>query len=193
MLKEERRQLKRETGTVPEAPHSNVRSRRRRIWIGVFAAFASVAIGYAVLRSTAASRVPDVEMTTIRGEQLRLTDFRGGPVLIVFWASDCAPCIAEIPELVQLHREWSGHGLRLIAVAMVYDLPSRVLALTTAAGVDYRVVLDLRGTIAEAFDRIDAVPTAILIGPDGNVLERRTGPIDFKALRVRLLRMLGDS
>jgi thiol-disulfide isomerase/thioredoxin len=164
-----------------------------RILIGAFGAFASVAIGSAVLRYIAASRVPDAEMTTIRGEQLRLTDFRGGPVLIVFWASDCAPCIAEIPELVRLDRELSGHGLHLIAVAMAYDLPSRVLALTAAAGVDYRVVLDLRGTIAESFDRIDAVPTAILIGPDGNILERRTGPIDFKALRVRLLRMLGDS
>ena len=150
-------------------------------------------LGLEALRFDVGNRSPEVEMTTVKGERVKLSDLRGGPVLIVFWASDCGPCIAEIPELISLDRDFGGRRVHLIAVAMAYDLPSRVLALTAAAGVSYRVVLDVRGTIASVFGRVEVVPTAFLIGPDGLIVQRKTGPLDFGELRVRLLRMLGDS
>lgn len=136
--------------------------------------------------------VADVRFTTVQGEQLRLADLRGHPVLVSFWASDCGPCIAEIPELVRLHRELGTEGLQLLAVAMSYDLPSRVLALIQSADVPYRVILDLGGTIAAAFGHVDRVPMAFVIGREGAVLQRIEGPIDFASLRRQLLPMLRE-
>lgn len=135
---------------------------------------------------------PEVEMTTIRGERLRTSDMRGDPILIVFWASDCGPCITEIPELIRVDRELTGRGFHVIAVAMAYDLPSRVLSLVASAGISYRVVLDLGGRIAAAFGPVRFVPTAVLIGPDGAIMDRMTGPLDVNRLRTRLLPMLRD-
>lgn len=135
---------------------------------------------------------PDVSFVTVQGEHLRLSDLRGGPVLITFWASDCGPCLSEIPDLDKLQREWSTRGLQLIAVAMRYDLPSRVWSLVQSARPSYRVVLDSSGALAAAFGRVSAVPTTFLIAPDGTLRERLVGPIDFATVRHHLFMMLGD-
>lgn len=163
---------------------------RRLVAAGVIAAVC--ATGVVVWFCFKPDVAPELEMTTVRGERLRLSEFRDDPILIVFWASDCGPCIGEIPELIRLDRELSGRGFHVIAVAMAYDLPSRVLSLIASAGVSYRVILDLGGRIAAAFGQIRAVPTAVLIGPDGVILDRISGPLDFTRLRVRLLPMLRD-
>ena len=163
----------------------------RRVIVGcVIAAVGAAGLG--VRLGLTPDTAPQLEMTTVRGERLRLSDLRGDPVLIVFWASDCGPCIREIPELDRMDRELRAHGLHVIAVAMAYDLPSRVLSLTASAGVSYRVILDLGGRIAAAFGQIRAVPTAVLIGPDGVILDRVAGALDFARLRDQLLPMLRD-
>ncbi len=135
---------------------------------------------------------PDVSYVTVRGQQLRLSELRGRAVLMTFWASDCRPCLAEIPELDQLQREWSTPGLEVIAVAMQYDLPSRVWALVEAARIPYQVVLDSSGALATAFGGISGVPTTFLIAPDGTIHDRWSGPLDFARVRRRLTSMLGE-
>ncbi len=136
---------------------------------------------------------PDITLITVRGERFRLADWRGRPILVSFWASDCGPCIKEMPELDRLHAEFAPRGLQLIAVAMDYDLPSRVLALVEAARVPYRVTLDSTGAIAAAFGGVRGVPAAFLIAPDGIIGARWLGPLDFSAVRRRIVGLLGES
>jgi thiol-disulfide isomerase/thioredoxin len=56
---------------------------------------------------------PDFEITDLDGDRHRLSDFRGTPVFINFWATWCVPCLAELPEIYALHEEY---GDRLVVL-----------------------------------------------------------------------------
>lgn len=163
---------------------------RIRIWLGGIAAAGILSLVAVALRS--APSAPDLAFTTITGESMRLSDFQGHPVLVTFWASDCGPCIAEIPTLDRLYRDYSEDGFHLIAIAMHYDLPSRVVALVQAAHVAYPVVLDPAAEIAGAFGGVPGVPMAFLIAPDGTIRDRISGAIDFAAVREKIRNWLGE-
>lgn len=59
---------------------------------------------------------PNFEFSTFEGERLRLSDFRGRPAVVNFWASWCGPCRAEMPELEAALRRYDYRGLAVIGV-----------------------------------------------------------------------------
>lgn len=165
---------------------------RRIVWLALSGWLLLSGLGLALEQVLQPQPVLEVAFVTVGGEHVRLSEWRGQPVLVTFWASDCGPCIAEIPELETLQTEYGKQGLRVIAIAMKYDLPSRVLALTQSAGVSYRVALDSTGTIAKAFGGVEGVPTTFLIASDGRLCERWVGPLDFPVVRHRVLTAHGE-
>ncbi|WP_348759482.1 TlpA family protein disulfide reductase [Candidatus Methylocalor cossyra] len=150
----------------------------------------AAAIAALVLWKTAGDTVPDVEFVTLTGERIRLRDWRGDPVLVTFWATDCRPCLEEIPDLSELHRTYAGRGLHVIAVAMHYDPPNRVLAVAREARLPYRVALDPLGRIAQALGPVPGVPASFLVGPDGRLILRRLGKLRAEELRGTLEALL---
>jgi peroxiredoxin len=136
---------------------------------------------------------PEVEFATIKGERIKLRDLRGHPVLVAFWASDCRACLEEMPDLAALYRDYSARGFQLIAVAMPYDPPNRVLAMAEARQLPYKVALDPLGALTQAFGGVQLVPDSFLIGPDGRIALHRLGRLRAEDLRPRLERLLGES
>lgn len=151
---------------------------------------AAVCVAGAWLVATAPERAPEVTFKTIDGRRLDLGHYQGRPVLVTFWATTCPVCVEEIPELAALYREASGRGLEIIAVAMSYDPPSRVLRLAREFPIPYPVALDLDGRVAAAFGEVSATPTSFLVGPDGFILGEQVGAVDLEALRSQLDELL---
>lgn len=135
-------------------------------------------------------RAPDVAFTTLEGDAIRLSDLRGAPTLVTFWATTCVTCIQEIPHLQALQRDYSDRGFNVIAVAMEYDPPNQVQALAEARELIYPVAMDRDGSIARAFGDVRLTPTTFLIGPDGQVLQRRLGMFDEERMRQQIERLL---
>jgi peroxiredoxin len=102
------------------------------------------------------SEAPDSTFTTITGKKITLQQLRGKPVLVTFWATDCPSCIKEIPYLINFYRQYHDLELEIIAIAMNYDPPSRVVAMTQAKQIPYDVVLDLKSEHAQAFGPVHA-------------------------------------
>lgn len=153
-------------------------------------------LGIVLLASVVAwwrHQAPTASFTSIRGERVALADLRGRPVLVTFWASDCRTCLLEIPEFDRLHRDYAPRGVRVVAVAMAYDPPGRVLSLVRDTGLGYTVVLDSDARLAAQFGNVGWVPTTFLIAPDGSVRQRMIGALDFGRLRQSLEDLLGDS
>ncbi len=121
------------------------------------------------------SPAPDVTFTTITGEKIQLADLQGNPVIITFWATDCASCIKEIPDLIDLYNQFHSKGLEIIAVAMYYDLPNHVVEMTKAKQLPYDVALDIDAKHAKAFGEIQFIPTTFLISPNGHIVMQKTG------------------
>jgi peroxiredoxin len=136
---------------------------------------------------------PDITLATVDGGRLALTSLQGRPLLVTFWATTCRSCIKEIPQLIDLYRELSPRGLEVVAIAMPYDPPSRVLAMRQARAIPYIVALDIDAAAARAFGDVRLTPTSFLIAPDGRVVYRQIGPLDMNRLRQDILAMPVES
>jgi peroxiredoxin len=133
---------------------------------------------------------PDISLHGIDGQKLRLSSYRGRPLLVTFWATTCPGCLSELPHLIDLYRELAPQGLEIIGVAMDYDPPNQVLALRNARRIPYPIALDIHADAAHAFGDVRLTPTAFLIAPDGRIVYRKTGVISTARLRDTILSML---
>lgn len=129
---------------------------------------------------------PAVTFSSINGEQLKLADLRGKPVLITFWATDCANCVKEIPHLIDLYQRYQAQGFKIIAVAMYYDIPSHVVEMTRQKAIPYTVALDLNADLAKAFGHVQLTPTTFLIAPDGLIATKIVGAFDLPGLQHQI-------
>jgi cytochrome c biogenesis protein CcmG/thiol:disulfide interchange protein DsbE len=121
---------------------------------------------------------PAYQGKTLQGEYLALTDFRGKVVLLNVWATWCAPCRKELPELVALHEKHGPQDFTVLGVSV--DRPGargRLEAMVRQFGLGYPIVHDPDGTGLDAFV-IQGYPTSFLIGRDGTLLWRRDGIIE---------------
>ncbi|MBS3965611.1 MAG: TlpA family protein disulfide reductase [Methylomonas sp.] len=146
-----------------------------------------LAIAYSQMASV--TPAPDIRFTTIKGEQLSLADLRGKPVLVTFWATDCPGCIREIPHLIALQQEFAPSGLAIVAIAMDYDPPNRVVAMAEQKQLPYYVTLDPDASHARAFGNIRLTPTTFLIDRAGHIVWRTVGVFDLDEMRHRLTRL----
>jgi len=130
---------------------------------------------------------PDVRLTAIGdGTARQLSALAGQTVIVNFWATSCAPCVRELPQLADTYREYAGRGLAVWAVAMPYDRPDLVADFAARFALPFPVALDLDGAIANAFDHVALAPTTFLIDRQGRIVKRWVGTIDFADLHARL-------
>jgi peroxiredoxin len=139
-----------------------------------------------------APQAPDVGYTLLDGRVQHLAQLRGHVVLVNFWASDCAPCVQELPRLAQSWRRFAPRGFDALAVSMRYDPPAQAIAFARSRALPFGVVIDLTGEVAAAFGRVDATPTTVLIDKRGREVARWAGPIDFDELDRRLARLVAE-
>lgn len=119
------------------------------------------------------------------GSVQRLADLKGKWVVVNFWATWCAPCVKEIPEIAVFARE-QGDKTRVLGVALDWDDEKQVKAFARKVGHTYPLVL---GTDAseKAFGKMKGLPTTIVYDPAGNVAYQKTGTVT-KELLLRIVK-----
>lgn len=136
---------------------------------------------------------PDFELPDLRdGKKARLSQHRGKVVILDFWASWCAPCRKEMPELEKLYRDFAGRGLRVVAVNIDEDTAAARRFLDDVK-VSFAVLHDGEQKVATQYD-LPTMPTSFVLGADGKVHAVHAGfrPEDVPKLRAEveaLLRM----
>ena len=146
-----------------------------------------IAIGAGVTFSlNAAKAAPEVTFVNLQGTKIALSSLRGKVVMVNFWATSCATCIKEMPQMVDTFKRYHDQGLDFVAVAMTYDPPSYVLNFTQTRQLPFTVALDPQSSLAKAFGDVSMTPTTFLIDKQGKIIKRYVGEPDFPALR-RLL------
>ena len=151
-------------------------------------------IGYAVYAGVVRNDpAPAVTFTSIEGERISTADLRGRVVLVNFWATDCAVCLKEMPQLVETYKKHRARGFELIAVAMRHDPPNYVLSYVSKNALPFKVALDPMGVLAKAFDDVMLTPTTIVIDKRGNIVSRILGEPDFAKLDRLIVEKLAES
>lgn len=147
-------------------------------------------VASAVIRLSGDEKAPEITFDIIDGRQLSLESLHGRPVLINFWATTCPVCIREMPDLIELYKHLHPKGLEIIGVAMAYDPPNYVLAMSRHWQIPYPVALDIDASAARAFGQVSLTPTSILVSPQGRIVQRKIGAIDREAWRKTIQQML---
>ncbi|MBI1878835.1 MAG: TlpA family protein disulfide reductase, partial [Chloroflexi bacterium] len=120
---------------------------------------------------------PDFALPTLDGEIVRLSDFKGKPVLLNFWATWCGPCRAEFPDFQKASVD-NADTLVIIGINNTStDQKDQVPAFVEEFGATFPIVLDETGETAKAYG-ILGLPTSIFIDRNGNISEIFTGPIN---------------
>jgi peroxiredoxin len=163
------------------------------IAIVAFAAALIGALAFLWVSPSGVKRSPDVAVTTLDGASLKLATLRGRPVLVTFWATTCPGCVAEMPHLVQLYRQFNPRGLGIVAIAMSYDPPKQVREMVRRRKLPYTVALDAEGAAAKAFGDVQLTPTTFLVAPDGRIVQQTLGELDMAKLRARIDAMLSPA
>lgn len=124
--------------------------------------------GVAVAKVPAIGTVaPDFTLRSSLGKNLKLSEYRGQVVMINFWATWCASCRQEMPELNRLHEQYQRAGFVLLGVN-VDDNPKAAQELSVQLGIRFPVLFDSAKQVSGRYD-IDAMPSTLLIGRDGTL------------------------
>lgn len=113
---------------------------------------------------------PAFTLPSLDGEVHALTDYRGRPVLINFWASWCPPCRVEMPDLVKAYEANKEMGFVILAVDLTFqDSLPEVEAFVEEFGMIFPVLLDHSGEVTNRLYRLRALPMSIFVDREGVV------------------------
>ncbi len=156
--------------------------KRRSLLIGGAGAAAAVAgVGGALWQSRTAELQPEASFWALRferpeGGELALTGLRGQPFLLNFWATWCAPCVAEMPLLDKFHQAHRGRGWQVVGLAV--DSPTPVRSFLKSRPVSFPVGLagldgvELARTLGNS---TGALPFSVLFNAAGQAVKHKLG------------------
>lgn len=151
-------------------------------WIAIFGC---IAVGVWFFKVETYPIVDNVVFKTMTAKPFVLKQ-QGRVTVVTFWATNCPSCIKEIALFKQLYRQYHPQGLEVIAVAMAYNPPNRVVEMVRNLQIPYGVVLDLRGHYAEAFGQVQLIPTTFLVDSSGKIVLKQTGLFSLQSMQQQI-------
>lgn len=126
----------------------------------------------------------EFRVQSLDGKAYDLAELKGKVVLLDFWATWCGPCRKEMPDLDKLQDEYRDSGLVLLGLDVGEDRET-VENYVKKSSVSHAIALTNGTSMVSAY-RISALPTYILIGRDGTVIDTQVGSAGPEALRSLL-------
>jgi len=135
---------------------------------------------------------PDFTLKTPDGQEISLSDFRGQPVIINFWATWCSPCRVEMPHLQAAYEAHQKDDLVVLGVNLtVRDNPKAVPDFLAEFGLTFPVVLDESGNVAEMY-RVFGQPASVFVDKDGIIHQVFQGPVNEQFINDSVAELLGS-
>jgi peroxiredoxin len=127
---------------------------------------------------------PDFALRDVDGTIVKLSDLRGKVVWVNFWASWCAPCKKELPDIQKVYDEKRAEGLVVLAVNWQDDHDTAA-AFFAAAGLHLPLLLDQSGSVYSQY-RLQGLPDSFFVDRDGTIAALQFGSLTESKMRERL-------
>lgn len=141
------------------------------------------------LKKLAAGQVaPDFEAYTPNNKAVKLSDYRGKYVLVDFWASWCMPCRKENPNLVRIYNDYKNKGFEILGVSLDNNPGSWMRAIEEDK-LPWTNISDLKAWSSNlVIDyRIKAIPSSVVLDPEGKILAKNLRSAELEALLKKTL------
>lgn len=136
---------------------------------------------------------PDRPMDTMDGRTINLANQDGNVILVNFWATWCAPCRREIPDLIDLYDNLKDDGLVIVGIAVDQEGEEVVEPFVEEEQVNYPIVLDPEQSIEKHFEAMYGLPTTYVINPEGKIVRRVLGVFPVEEMKPELENMLSEN
>jgi len=138
-------------------------------------------------------QAPDFKLKDLSGKTVQLSQFRGHPVLIDFWATWCAPCIFSIPSTEAFYEANKAKGLVVLGLNMNED-PSDVFPAVKKLKITYPVLFAGNSTVPQEY-ALEGLPLFVIVDGQGRVVQRYDGysPEVGEDIEAQLTKLLKTS
>ena len=109
---------------------------------------------------------PDFELKDVDGNVHHLSDYKGKVVMLNFWATWCPPCRKEIPEYIELQKEYGPQGVQFLGIALDDEGLAKVKPWLTKNPVSYPILLPDQKVTA-AYGDLSSIPVTFVIDKTG--------------------------
>ena len=151
--------------------------------LGVGAAMIGVEVWHARQTPVVAESAPSFAFPDLDGRVWPSDTWQGRVVLINFWASWCAPCVKEVPTLIDAQRQWGDRGLQVLGIALDQGEPVRVFAKRLT--INYPVLLaGMDGfDLSQSFgNETLSIPYSVVLDRNGRVRHQHLGIVSPEQL-----------
>ncbi len=120
--------------------------------------------------------VPNFSFTDANGQTTNFDSFKGKVTLVNFWATWCGPCKVELPDLIELSKEYADRNVRFIGISTDRgsDVVEDVRSFVQKSGITYQIVI-ANDDIETAYGNIHAIPTTFIVDENGKIVESFVG------------------
>ena len=173
----------------------------RRLQAGVFLAVAALAGVAGFLFSRASLITPAAEGATQRlmlgslpdlsGEPQTFSQWRGKVLVVNFWATWCAPCRKEIPDLIKTQKTYVANGVQVVGIAL--DNVIKVREYAEEMRIDYALLIGVAETLGLAKDlgnRAGVLPFTVVLDRTGKLVHAHAGATTAATLNAILAPLL---
>lgn len=153
----------------------------KRWIIGLAALVFSLSVGAAEFPD--AGKIFSATFEDLNGKPVALADFQGKPLVLNFWATWCSPCRKEIPDLIEIHKQFSGRGLNLVGIAV--EEPGKIGDFAREQGINYPIVAGREKGIwllQTLGNKAAGLPFTVVIDRAGNIVFTKRGVISRERL-----------
>ena len=137
-------------------------------------------------------QAPDFALQTLDGQVLKLSELRGRPVIISYWATWCVPCKQELPILQKLSQEYPASSLQILTInAIEQDIVENVQGLVAQMGLTMPVLLDQQNQFQSAYKQL-FFPTSYYIDQNGVIRFIKLGDASEAEIRDHTLKLINN-
>ncbi|KAB2338141.1 TlpA family protein disulfide reductase [Cytobacillus depressus] len=135
-------------------------------------------------------RAPDFELLDLKGNPVKLSDYKGKTVLLNFWATWCPPCRSEMPHMEKLYHKYKNDGFEIIAVNITSSEKNinNVERFIEDYELTFTIPLDENGAVSHDYG-IMAYPTSFFVDSDGVIRKKVLGAVNEEAMEKEIQRL----
>jgi thiol-disulfide isomerase/thioredoxin len=126
-----------------------------------------------IIRLAKIAPMADDDLIDMKGNSVKLSDFKGKIVFLNFWTTWCPDCVFEMPDIERLHKKLGGKDLMIIALDLK-ESKEKVEKFILKHDLSFKILLDEKGGMGRAFG-IRSIPTTFILGRDGGLMGKAMG------------------